>query len=160
MEAELADDIHDKVVGFEANGGFLLGFDVYEKGKILKLMTRDCMIPILLPMITAKGKGQSMSRLVGGLLASFTHADRLQYIETTSAKTYLDALIADSHQRQMQFAAIGTIIDIDVTDGMRMAFSNGHIVNLRHRATPPNSKFARRRRILKYHVNWCNLPCK
>ncbi|WP_085855541.1 phosphomannomutase, partial [Palleronia marisminoris] len=46
MEAILAADAQAKVVGFEANGGFLLGF---EAQGLAPLMTRDGLLPIVAP---------------------------------------------------------------------------------------------------------------
>ena len=43
-----------KPVGFEANGGFLLGFDATRNGQTLsRLMTRDAVLPIVSVLTTA-----------------------------------------------------------------------------------------------------------
>ncbi len=55
------------VVGFEANGGVLVGSDVERDGRRLSaLKTRDALLPIVATLAEAKAAGQSVSRVVEG----------------------------------------------------------------------------------------------
>ena len=58
MEAALAQEPRARVVGYEANGGFLLGFEAEgPAGPLAPLMTRDCLLPILSPLAAARASG-------------------------------------------------------------------------------------------------------
>ena len=80
MEALMADG-ESKVVGYEPNGGFLLGWNMERDGRRLpELMTRDAVLPILAVLATAAADGVSVSNLVRGLPSRRTATDRLQDI--------------------------------------------------------------------------------
>ncbi len=56
------------VVGFEANGGVLLGSDATISGRaIAALPTRDAFLPILSVLVAARDKGLTLSQLVASL---------------------------------------------------------------------------------------------
>ena len=59
MEAALAADAGAKVTGYEANGGFLTGFDAQGPARPLAaLMTRDCLLPVIArPRHRRSGRG-------------------------------------------------------------------------------------------------------
>lgn len=58
MEAVLAAAPEARVAGYEANGGFLLGFAAEAPAGVLApLMTRDSLLPILAPLVAARGAG-------------------------------------------------------------------------------------------------------
>nr|WP_321507718.1 phosphomannomutase [uncultured Celeribacter sp.] len=137
MEAVLAKDPAAKVVGFEANGGFLLGFSAQAQGGLAPLMTRDCLLPILVPLVAARGAGQSLEEAIASLPPVFTAADRVQDIDRAKAKVFLDALIADPEIRAAFFAPSGQIERVDLTDGLRVDLAQGAVVHLRPSGNAP-----------------------
>ena len=73
------------VVGYEANGGFLLGSDVLRDGRVLKaLPTRDAVLPMLALLCLARQRGVPLSQLAAKLPARFTASDRLQNFATSA----------------------------------------------------------------------------
>jgi phosphomannomutase len=128
---------HPEVVGFEANGGFLLGFQARLQTPLPPLPTRDCMLPILAPLVAAKKARTSLAELVASLPPCFTAADRIQNIDTEKAKTFLDALIRDDVTRTAFFAPFGHIADTDLTDGLRVDFESGEVLHLRPSGNAP-----------------------
>jgi phosphomannomutase len=69
----------DNVVGFEANGGFLLGSTIEKGGrKLSPLMTRDAVLPMLCLLAMASEKGSRVSQLAIALPPRFTGSSRLQ----------------------------------------------------------------------------------
>lgn len=67
MEEVLRKNPDACVVGFEANGGFLLGFDGEGPSSSLpKLMTRDSFLPIIAPLAMAISWGKPIADLVSG----------------------------------------------------------------------------------------------
>ncbi|CAM5554209.1 phosphoglucosamine mutase [Frigidibacter albus] len=140
MEAALAADPVAKVAGFEANGGFLLGFTAEGgllQGPLTPLMTRDSILPMLAPLAAARAAGQTVAELVAGLPPCFTAADRVQQIERDRAKAFLDRLIAEPPARAAFFAPSGEIDSIDLTDGLRVNFASGAVVHLRPSGNAP-----------------------
>ena len=67
------------VVGYEANGGFLLQTSVLKAAKkLVALPTRDALIYLLGITILSKQQGMSLSQLVAKLPQRYTYSDRLQ----------------------------------------------------------------------------------
>jgi phosphomannomutase len=68
-----------RVVGWEANGGFLTGSDIERDGRILRaLPTRDAVLPILATLIAAFKRGWPISRLFEQLPRRFSKAALLK----------------------------------------------------------------------------------
>ena len=116
-------------VGYEANGGFLLGFAAHG---LAPLMTRDSLLPIIAPLVAAKGQG--VAALVSSQPARFTAADRLQEIPTDVSA----ALVAkiDTHPGLLLDGLGLTLDHIDRTDGVRMVCRDA-IVHLRPSGNAP-----------------------
>ncbi|WP_376877883.1 phosphomannomutase [Albirhodobacter sp. R86504] len=136
-EMEKATDPAARCIGFEANGGFLLGFDAQINGPLSALPTRDCMLPIIAPLYAARQAGRSMAELVADLPACFTAADRLQEIDREKAGVFLSQLIEDADARAAFFAPYGVISRVDLTDGLRVDFEQGDVVHLRPSGNAP-----------------------
>lgn len=127
------------VVGFEANGGFLLGSDAIRKSKrLLALPTRDAMLPMLSVLAMAKERGCKVSALVVGLPARYTASNRLQSFPSDESTALLKELQQDQ-QRVTQVMAPngGGVASVDITDGLRVTFSGGDIVHLRPSGNAP-----------------------
>ncbi len=138
MEAVLDSDPAAKVVGFEANGGFLLGFAASAAaGTLPPLMTRDALLPILAPLAAARAAGGTLAGLVADLPPRFTAADRVQRIDPARARSLLADLSGDAAARAAFFAPTGEIAGIDQTDGLRVTFDSGEVVHLRPSGNAP-----------------------
>ena len=126
---------HESVVGYEANGGFLLGFNV--PGGLGALMTRDCMLPILVPLIECATRRLSLKELVGELPTRRTHADRIQGVSPQTSAELIRTLSASRAARDELFPAVGDEVRLDQTDGLRMTFHSGEIIHLRPSGNAP-----------------------
>lgn len=127
------------VVGFEANGGFLLGSDIVRHGKRLSaLATRDAILPMLALLYMAKEAGTTLSALVESMQGRYTYSDRLQNFSKERSSQLLTLLKQDNlKSAQIMAPSAGTIISVDLTDGFRAIFSNGDIVHLRPSGNAP-----------------------
>ena len=127
------------VVGYEANGGFLLGSGVtIGSRKLAALPTRDALLPIILVLAAARQRGCSMSDLVRGLPPRFTASDRLQNYASGRAQALIEELMADPAKTCSAMAPeAGKIAAIDHTDGYRVTFASGGIVHLRPSGNAP-----------------------
>ncbi|MGP6089444.1 phosphomannomutase [Antarctobacter jejuensis] len=138
MEAALQADPAARVVGYEANGGFLLGFAAKAPaGTLSPLMTRDCLLPMLAPLSAAQAEGKPLSQLLDALPPRFTAADRIQGIETATSRAFIAKLSGSPEARAAFFAEIGAESALDETDGLRVTFGNGDVVHLRPSGNAP-----------------------
>lgn len=132
------------VVGYEANGGFLLNSDLVRDGKILRaLPTRDAVMVALGILLLAKSQGQKISELVATLPARFTASDRLKDFATEKsaailAKFHSGSEAADKIEVEKMFGPIcGTVAGLNRTDGLRITFANEEIIHLRPSGNAP-----------------------
>ncbi|MGB1034578.1 MAG: phosphomannomutase, partial [Primorskyibacter sp.] len=126
------------VIGYEANGGFLLGFAAQgPAGPLAPLMTRDCLLPMIAPLAAARGVSGGMAALVATLPARFTAADRLQGIAPDRAAPWIARLADDPAARAAVFAASGPVAGVDTTDGLRVRFADNRVVHLRPSGNAP-----------------------
>lgn len=136
---QVSSQITDVIVGFEANGGFLLGSDITKNGKSLSaLPTRDAVLPMLAVLCLAQEMGCKVSELSANLPSRFTASDRLQNFPTTQSVKLLNSLQQNNQQASQILAPhSGDICEVDLTDGFRVAFANGDIVHLRPSGNAP-----------------------
>jgi phosphomannomutase len=127
------------VVGYEANGGFLLGSNVVRDGVVLTaLPTRDALLPMLALLSMARTRGCKLSELSLGLPIRFTASDRLQSFPTQDSRTLLDRLLAEpAAASELLAPQSGVVVTTDTTDGLRMTFANDDIVHLRPSGNAP-----------------------
>ncbi|MGO4448758.1 phosphomannomutase [Phyllobacterium sp. TAF24] len=136
MEQARADGLK-RIVGFEANGGVLLGTPVTTEGGTLSaLPTRDAMLPILSVLGMAASKDVAISALLQDLPSRFTRSGRLEHIPSTASDPFLQGLL-DSVRRDPFFAQVGTIRASDAIDGVRVVLSSGEVVHYRASGNAP-----------------------
>ncbi len=124
--------------GYEANGGFLLGFPVARNGRTLTpLLTRDGFLPILSVLTMARARGLSVAALVDSLPARRTASDRLEDVATERSLALVATLTADPAARAGFFDGFGPEAGVDLTDGLRVTFADGLILHLRPSGNAP-----------------------
>ncbi len=133
-------DCPGAVVGYEANGGFLLGFAAQgPKGLLPPLMTRDAALPII--AVLAHSAGSSVKAAVQAQPARFTAADRLQEVDLRIAATFLDQLRESEDAKAAFLMPLGSLCaEVDQTDGLRMTLQDGRIVHLRPSGNAPEMR--------------------
>jgi phosphomannomutase len=138
MEEVLSADAGAAVVGYEANGGFLLGFEAAAPaGPLSPLMTRDCLLPILASLQAARAAGQPLSALVAALPPRFTAANRLTEVPTEASAKLIAALRDDEAARAGFFETGSEATEINTLDGLRVTFESGDVVHLRPSGNAP-----------------------
>jgi phosphomannomutase len=133
------------VVGYEANGGFMLGSDIEVYGKLLKaLPTRDAVIVHLSILSLACEKNKTVSRLVADELPQrFTASDRLKdFPSEKSAKIMAElsqaAARGDYGPIENLFGQeLGPVTLAGSIDGLRLTFDNDEIIHLRPSGNAP-----------------------
>lgn len=137
MNGQLAQG-KEPVVGYEANGGFLLGSPL---GTLVPLPTRDAVLPIM-TVIVASRPGR-IRDLLDALPPRVTYSDRIQNFATEKSEAIFAKLLDGSKDEQIKrltdsFGGIaGPVTDIDLTDGIRMTTDSGAIIHLRRSGNAP-----------------------
>jgi len=130
-----------KVVGYEANGGFLLNFTAQTgPGTLAPLMTRDAVLPLVVPLIAAKGQG--VAAMVASQPARFTATGRVEDVPTEVSLAFVAKLDTDPEARAAFLNKLdGIEADVDRTDGLRITLTDGRIVHLRPSGNAPECRF-------------------
>lgn len=126
-----------RCVGYEANGGFLLGFDADgPAGPIPALPTRDCILPLVMVLIAARG--DAVSARVAQEPPVVTLADRLQDIPQEASQPFIARMATDAEARRDFLTRLGGAeAAVDLTDGVRITLTDGRIVHLRPSGNAP-----------------------
>jgi phosphomannomutase len=127
------------VVGFEPNGGFLVGSKIERSGRTLAaLPTRDAVLPILCLLSMARAQGCRLSALSRNLPKRFTASNRLQDFPTETGREILSELAAsESAIIDLIGGAAGRPCRLDLTDGVRIFLEQDEIVHFRTSGNAP-----------------------
>ena len=128
---------YSKIVGYEANGGYLTNSDfVINNQKLTSLPTRDALLPIIIINLLAKSN-KSISYLINKLPLRFTFSDRLKNYPSDK---YKELFIKYKKRNNIEndFGNIfGKVNSIDITDGIRILFDSTNILHIRPSGNAP-----------------------
>ncbi|MGH7268886.1 MAG: hypothetical protein ACREJ3_00520, partial [Polyangiaceae bacterium] len=149
------------IVGWEANGGFLLGSDVTLGGAaIAALPTRDSVLPILANLFAAARQGIALTALWHGLPKRFGASGLLDEVPVSVTRALMALLAAPGDATEVDFAldapppgwreirarlaraftpalGFGEIVRVNVLDGVRATFHNGDVAHVRPSGNAP-----------------------
>ncbi|MEF2071482.1 phosphomannomutase [Consotaella aegiceratis] len=138
MEEALRSGSGAAVVGFEANGGVLLGSDLERDGRrISALPTRDSILPIVSVLAEIKRSGRPLSDLVDDLGTGHTAAHRLQHVGADRSGPFLARLAEDADYRSTFFAPVGAVARVNGIDGVRSILQDGSVLHFRASGNAP-----------------------
>ncbi|MEY4684653.1 MAG: hypothetical protein RLZ25_1112 [Pseudomonadota bacterium] len=146
-----------KVVGWEANGGFLTGSEIVMEGRTLApLPTRDAVLPILAVLANSVAQGKGLAALFAALPPRFSRAALLKNFPKAKSHSILkklrpvsedqvrigfeEASAGDPAFRDLGVRlagyftredGFGPALGIDYTDGLRIYFEGGDVAHLR-----------------------------
>jgi len=140
---KIADRPDSRLVGFEANGGFLTQTALsspWNEAIIQPLPTRDSVLPVLAVIALARRKKVPLSHLRDMLPDRVTASDRL--VDTASEKSMALMNLLKSNPDTASALSIGgaELAGLDHTDGLRMTFANGDIVHVRASGNAPEMR--------------------
>lgn len=125
------------VVGFEANGGYLLGSDVTLEGRSLAaLQTRDAMLPIVATLAAVRKAGTSLSAFVGALGAGETASDRLEHVPSERSGALLEKLGDEAFLKSF-LQPVGRPQSVNRADGVRIALGGERTIHFRASGNAP-----------------------
>lgn len=144
MEELLQQSPDARLVGYEANGGFLVGSDFDVNGKTLHaLPTRDSVLPALIVLAMAFEQACPISQLTDDYPERYTASDRIKNIPTDTSLQLLNDIKNSKIKQAELLVAIKTegkeleVVSMDETDGLRMLLSNDDIIHLRPSGNAP-----------------------
>jgi phosphomannomutase len=101
-----------RVVGWEANGGFLTGSDIpIGESRLASLPTRDAILPILANLYAAAEQKISLAELWDRLPARFGRAGLIDHFPVASSQAILAALIPPGGIVEVEFETAGKVLD-------------------------------------------------
>jgi phosphomannomutase len=133
-----------RVVGYEANGGFLTASEIESRDGILRsLPTRDAVIVHLAVLLLADEKGLTVGELAGTLPERFTRSDRLKDFPSEISNAAIAGLCeGDSgdpleNMEKHLSGVFGELSGYDTTDGLRIALAGGDVIHFRPSGNAP-----------------------
>jgi phosphomannomutase len=135
LEAMAGEGLAGPVVGYEANGGVMLGSDTaLASGTLSTLPTRDALLPILSVLSLARQKSVPLSGLEGLFPKRFTRSDRIVDVERNG---YLAVVEPLSDRLPPTLAQAGMLREIDRTDGVKLLLEGGDSLHFRASGNAP-----------------------
>jgi phosphomannomutase len=129
------------IVGFEANGGFILGSSFDHDGiKGTALPTRDALLPILAVLQSARKENISLSGLAARWALPVATSARLENFPAERSQALMARLTAHDDALKQFLSPVGEVVTVDRTDGLRATLSNGEIVHLRPSGNAPEMR--------------------
>ncbi|KAB2681040.1 phosphomannomutase [Brucella tritici] len=125
------------VLGFEANGGVLLGTDISRGDHVLTaLSTRDALLPILGCLGFIKELGKPLSEIAARFHFRFALSDRLQNISQEKSVAFL-SLLKNEATRSALFQINDPIVRSETIDGVKLFFHSGNAIHYRASGNAP-----------------------
>lgn len=132
---------HDRVVGFEANGGTLTGSAVTVNGATLApLPTRDCFLPVLAILHQAAERRQPLSAVVSSYKLPIALSDRLERFPVETSQALMAYLRSSPAALAAFLEPLGVPVSVSDIDGLRVTLEDDSIVHLRPSGNAPEMR--------------------
>lgn len=131
----------DRIVGFEANGGFLTGTPFNLHGKIIApLPTRDCFLPILATLQLKALEKKKLSQIAAAYSLPVAAADRLQNFAQEKSSALMEHLRASRSNLEQFLRPVGQVQSTSDIDGLRVTLTNGNTIHFRPSGNAPEMR--------------------
>ncbi|MCJ7997181.1 phosphomannomutase [Rhizobium cremeum] len=130
-----------KVIGFEANGGLMLGSDFSIGSTTLKaLPTRDSFLPALAILGIAAENSQTLSTVARTFSLPVAFADRLENYATERSAALMAYLRSSPDCLSDFLAPLGTVKSTSDIDGLRVTLDDDSIIHFRPSGNAPEMR--------------------
>ncbi|MEQ1953386.1 phosphomannomutase [Mesorhizobium sp. CN2-181] len=130
-----------RVVGFEANGGLLLGTPVEVNGSILAaLPTRDSILPILCAFSAANSAKLPLSNLVGKLALPACVSGRVENFARADSDRLMAKLRISTENIRVFLSDVGIVSRVEDIDGIQIYLEDGSMIHLRPSGNAPEMR--------------------
>jgi phosphomannomutase len=124
----------ERIVGWEANGGFLTGSDIaLKKATLTALPTRDAILPILVNLFAAARQGMSLSGVWDRLPARFGRAGLIDNFPVAASQSILANLVPAGAIIEVELDSAGRVLDLSRADAMPAPLERGPAEDWRER---------------------------
>ncbi|MEO8875127.1 MAG: hypothetical protein ABI461_06025, partial [Polyangiaceae bacterium] len=155
IENQRQDKAFSRIVGWEANGGFLVGTNLKlgATASLSPLASRDSTLPILANLAAALKKEKSLSDLWDELPARFGRAGLIDHFPVAASRSIVAALTPKGESAEIDLApgelvnllsrfftkadGFGKPVKINLVDGIRVWFDSGDIAHIRPSGNAP-----------------------
>ncbi|MCX9000036.1 phosphomannomutase [Rhizobiaceae bacterium BDR2-2] len=129
------------VMGFEANGGLLLGSPFTVNGRTLApLPTRDSILPLLATLYAAAAEKKPLSAVAASFRLPAAAADRLENYPLEKSGALMAYLRASRANLETFLASLGTVAEVSDIDGLRVSLRDGSTVHFRPSGNAPEMR--------------------
>jgi len=129
------------VLGFEANGGLMLGSDFEVEGrKIAALPTRDSFLPALAVLYGAVSKKITLSGLAESYSLPVARADRIENFAQEKSAALMAYLRTSRENLGVFLAPIGAVKDFSDIDGLRVTLADDSVIHFRPSGNAPEMR--------------------
>ncbi|PZU81590.1 MAG: phosphomannomutase [Shinella sp.] len=130
-----------KVIGFEANGGLMLGSDFLLGSTVLKsLPTRDSFLPALAIVGMAAESGLTLSAIAKTFSLPVAVADRLENYASERSASLMAHLRAGKDNLSGFVAPVGTVKSTSDIDGLRVTLGDDSVIHFRPSGNAPEMR--------------------
>jgi phosphomannomutase len=129
-----------RVVGYEANGGFLHATELLVPGggALSPLPSRDAVVVPLALLCQASSRGVPLSSLAAELPARFTQSDRIEHFPSELGQKLVSELASGGPAAaERAFPALGRFKEKNELDGLRLTFETSEVVHVRPSGNAP-----------------------
>ncbi len=132
----------EQVVGWEVNGGFMVGQNIGFNGEnISPLKTRDAFLPLLLALIASVQSNRTIGELFGSLKPKrYGNAGLMDIDSFEKMQGIISKLSGNKDGLSRYFSSekgFGFVEEVDMTDGVRIVFSNQDVAHVRGSGNAP-----------------------
>jgi phosphomannomutase len=112
LDELIRDGRYARIVGWEANGGFLTGSDLeLPRGTLRALPTRDAILPIVANLFAAADQRSSLANVWSQLPARFGRAGLIDDVPVAASRAILAQLIPPGDVTEVEFDGTGRVFD-------------------------------------------------
>lgn len=128
----------NRIVGFEANGGFLMASTCRLDGRIVDaLPTRDCLLPILVAVSRIALLSKDLSVIARSYNLPVTASDRLENFATELSAELFSHLRASETNLARFMRRMGKVSSKNEIDGLRVTLADRRVIHLRPSGNAP-----------------------
>lgn len=130
-----------RVIGFEANGGFLTASPFTLNGKAVSpLPTRDCFLPLLAVLKLGAEQRKPLSQIAAAYNLPVAAADRLQDFAQEKSAALMGHLRSSRTNLESFLRPVGSVKDTSDIDGLRVTLGNGDTIHFRPSGNAPEMR--------------------
>lgn len=130
-----------RVLGFEANGGLLVGTPVEVNGSALAaLPTRDSILPILCAFSAVHAAGLPLSKLVAKLALPVCLSGRVENFARENSDRLMAKLRISTENIRVFLSDVGIVSRVEDIDGIQIYLEDGGMIHLRPSGNAPEMR--------------------